>query len=82
MLSKIYWNQELAVRNVLHVITYCPTLRDDILELAVHQMLLIDVRCTGVILTVQLIPLCLCVCVCVGRGAQPQCGGVGGGEGR
>ena len=36
-------SQELALRNVLHVCSYCPTLRDDILELAVHQMLLIDV---------------------------------------
>ena len=36
--------QELAVRNVLHITTYCPTLRDNILQLVVYQMLSIDVE--------------------------------------
>lgn len=36
--------QELAIRNVFHITSYCPTLRDDILELVIHQMLTIDVR--------------------------------------
>ena len=36
--------QELAMRNALHIATYCPTLGDDILQLVVHQMLNIDVE--------------------------------------
>lgn len=36
--------QELAVRNVLHMTSYCPTLRDEILQLVIHQMLSIDVE--------------------------------------
>lgn len=39
----IFVLQELALRNVLYVSLYCPSLRDNIFELAVHQMLAIDV---------------------------------------
>lgn len=36
--------QEIALRNILHVSSYCPALRDSILQLAIHQMLGIDVE--------------------------------------
>ena len=39
----LYIVQELALRNILYLTTYCPTLRDGILELIIHQMLSIDV---------------------------------------
>ena len=35
--------QELAVRNCLHVLTYCPTVSEDILFLLLKKMVNIDV---------------------------------------
>lgn len=58
--------------------SYCPTLRDDILELVVHQMLLIDVR-----LTPYLLPKLLCDMLCLQVEVPSQSteeDGGGGGE--
>ncbi len=35
--------QEVALKNVLYLTTYCPALRDGVWELIFHQMLSIDV---------------------------------------
>ena len=35
--------QEVAVRNCLHVLTYCPTVSEDIFSLLIKKMVNIDV---------------------------------------
>ena len=58
----LFLSQELALRNVLYMSMYCPTLREDILELVVHKMLTIDVSprhmmtCSGTCVDM----LCMC----------------------
>ena len=41
------WQQEVFVRNALHIPTYCPTLRDEVLALVVMKMIKFDVSGTG-----------------------------------
>ena len=41
--SVVHLFQEVFVRNCLFIISYCPTLSDDIIHLLVHKMTLIDV---------------------------------------
>ena len=57
------------MRNCLYIISYCPTLSDDIIHLLIHKMTLIDVSvcvCACVCVCVCVcVHVCVCVCVCV-----------------